>query len=173
MEIKYILNVTTLEELKKEYKQLALIHHPDVGGDTEAMKAINVEYDFLFEKLKNTHKNKDGEYYTKENTAETAGEWKDIIDSLIQIHMEGATIEIIGSFVWVSGNTKPYKEQLKELNFKWSQNKESWYMPPEGYRRQSRKKYNLNEIRDMYGSSRVKNEQKNEDKKKSPHSITA
>jgi len=87
MTFKYILNVTTLEELKKEYKRLAMVYHPDLGGDTETMKVINNEYDFLFERLKNTHKNKDGEFYTKETDTETAGEWKEVIASLIKLKL--------------------------------------------------------------------------------------
>jgi len=157
MNITYIKNVSTLEELKKEYKRLAMIHHPDCGGDTEIMKVINNEYDYLFSKLKNTHKNKAGQYYEKENSTENAGEWKDLIEKLISLKMVKVNIEIIGSFVWVSGETKPYKEELKNLGFKWSQNKTAWYMAPEGYRRQSRKQYDLNEIRGMYGSSTIKN----------------
>jgi len=157
MTIKYILNVTTLEDLKKEYKRLAMQHHPDCGGDTETMKAINNEYDFLFEKLKNTHKNKDGKYYTKESTEETAGEWREVINSLIRLRMENVLIEVIGSFLWISGNTKPYKDQIQALGFKWSQNKTSWYMSPKGYRKYSSKQYGMNDIRDMYGSSKVRN----------------
>ena len=84
----YIKDVTTLEELKQEYKRLALLHHPDIGGDTATMQAINAEYDRLFEALKNTHKNKAGEYYTRENTVESAGEWRELIEKLIHLHME-------------------------------------------------------------------------------------
>ena len=164
MNITYIKNVSTLEELKKEYKRLAMIHHPDCGGDTEIMKLINNEYDYLFPKLKNTHKNKEGQFYEKENKTEDVGEWKDLIDKLISLQMIKVSIEIIGSFVWVSGETKPYKEELKKLGFKWSQNKTAWYMAPEGYKRHSRKQYELNEIRDMYGSSTIKNEKAADEK---------
>lgn len=159
----YITGVTTLEELKKEYKRLAMLHHPDMGGNTETMKAINNEYDALFEELKNTHKNKAGEYYTKESTAETAREWRDLIESLIHLHMENVTIEIIGSFVWLSGNTKPYKEAIKGLGFRWSKNKSSWYKSPEGYRKYSGKDYSMDDIRGMYGSQTIKNEDEQRD----------
>ena len=36
----YFNNVRTLEELRKEYKRLAKIYHPDCGGDAEIFKAI-------------------------------------------------------------------------------------------------------------------------------------
>lgn len=41
-------NVKNLEELKAEYRRLAMIHHPDQGGSEEEMKRVNSEYDRLF-----------------------------------------------------------------------------------------------------------------------------
>lgn len=45
----------TLEELKKEYRRLAMLHHPDRGGDLRIMQAINNEYDKAFQFLKDSH----------------------------------------------------------------------------------------------------------------------
>ena len=53
--MKYFTNCGSLEELKKEFRRLAMIHHPDRGGDVEVMKAINNEYDALFPVLKLKH----------------------------------------------------------------------------------------------------------------------
>jgi len=144
----------TLEALKKMYRQLALKYHSDRGGSDEDMKQVNNEYSTLFEKLKNVHVNTDGKTYHKETT-ETAEQFIDIINQLIRF--EGILIEIIGSFVWVSKNTKPYKEELKDMGFRWSANKLSWYLAPDGYRRRNRKKYTMDDIRNMYGSQEVKN----------------
>ena len=135
--MKFIKDVTTLEELKRVYKKLALKYHPDMGGTDKEMAQINNEYEALFDKLKNTHKNKEGEYYQKETT-ETPQEWQEIIHKLL---------------------TKPYKEELKALNMKWSNNKKSWYLAPDGYKKRSKKKYNMSDIRNMYGSQVVKEEQ--------------
>ncbi len=44
----YINNVQSLDDLKSQYRALALKNHPDAGGSDEAMKAINAEYDALF-----------------------------------------------------------------------------------------------------------------------------
>ena len=148
--MKYFDNPQTLEELKKQYRALAQIHHPDCGGNADTMKEINNEYDKLFPKLKNIHQNKDGETYTKENT-ETADQFKDLITELMR--MDNITIEVIGCFVWISGETKTHKEKLKEMRFRWHSKKSCWYLAPEDYKPRSRKDYSMDEIRTMYGTS--------------------
>ena len=142
----------TLEELKMQYRKLALQHHPDMGGNTEDMQLVNNEYDMLFKELKDIYQTKDGETYTAKNSStETADQFKDLINELMK--MDNIIIEIIGCFVWVTGNTKPYKEKLKELKFQWHNKKTAWYLKPDDYRAKSRREYGLDEIRTMYGSS--------------------
>ena len=71
--MKWFTNPQTLEELKKQYKTLVFTHHPDKGGRTEDMQAINAEYEALFARLKNVRKSADGTIYTaKEENTETA-----------------------------------------------------------------------------------------------------
>lgn len=47
--MKYFKSINSLEDLKSQFKALLKKNHPDNGGDVEAMKQINVEYDALFE----------------------------------------------------------------------------------------------------------------------------
>lgn len=151
---KWFKNPTTLEELKKEYKKLAIKNHPDMGGSTEAMQEINAEYDRLFEILKNTHRSATGETYTaKTETTETPEQFRSIIEKLI--HLDGITIEICGSWIWVTGNTFPNKEELKKMLFKYSKGKNAWYYHEPGYRKHSKKHFSLDDIRDMFGSETV------------------
>ena len=67
--MKYFTTCTTLDELKKEFRRLAMLHHPDHGGDTETMKAINAEYDAVFPSFKLAYNRT-----AKTPTAETAPE---------------------------------------------------------------------------------------------------
>ena len=141
----------TLEELKTMYRKLAMQYHPDRGGDTEAMKGVNAEYDALFAKVKDVRRNKDGEKYTaKQPGTETADHFKALIDELMK--MDDIVIEIIGCFVWVTGDTKPHRDKLKALKFRWHSKKTAWYLKPEDYKRRSHKEYDLDEIRSMYGT---------------------
>lgn len=79
--MKYFVNVNSFDELKKQYRRLAMQYHPDRGGDTETMQAINAEFEMLFPALKLAY-NKTAERPTTD-TAEsyrrefyTANGWK-------------------------------------------------------------------------------------------------
>lgn len=139
----------TAEEVKSLYKKLALLHHPDRGGKTEDMQEVNEAFDKAFEDLKTTHRSQRGETYTKA-TAETAPMWREIIEALIK--MQGITIELTGCFLWVGGNTKQYKEELKAMKFRWHSQKMLWYKCPDWYRKTSGKTWTMDEIRNNFGS---------------------
>ena len=47
MKILYFQNVNSIDDLKHQYKNLAKKYHPDRGGNTEIMKIINLEYEYL------------------------------------------------------------------------------------------------------------------------------
>lgn len=150
-------NPKSLEELKKQYKTLAMKHHPDHGGTVEDMQQINAEYDRLFEKLKNVHQTAEGTTYTsREETTETPSEFKDIINRLIKF--QGVHIEICGSWLWITGCTIEYREELKNMKFRWSKSKVAWYYHHEDYRKSTKRTYTLDEIRDLYGSETIKTE---------------
>lgn len=148
---KYFENCRTAEELKKTYRQIVKKLHPDMGGDEEAFKAMQKEYCDLWEKLKDVHTDKDGREYRRE-TAETADEFMEIIEKLIKL--DGVKVEICGSWIWCTGDTKPYKDIFKKLRFRWSAKKMAWYFHNEPYRKHHGRELSLTEIRNMYGSQK-------------------
>lgn len=147
----------TIEALKRKYHVLARKYHPDLGGDSEAMKSINNEFDRLAKILKNRHEkvssesaeNSGSDSYEKEIEFDS-GKFRDIISVII--HFENVKIEIIGSWIWITGNTYPYREKLKELSFKWSKSKSAWYYA-EYLVPHVRGKHTLNNIRNMFGTT--------------------
>ena len=159
MKTTFFKNPETLEELKKQFKELAQKHHPDKNPSdrlaaTERFKILKNEYDYLFEVLKDVHTNAKGEKYTSsKKTTETPETFRDIIENLI--HFEGIIIEIIGTFIWCSGNTFPYRENFKKLKFLYSGTKKAWYLKPEDYVKIGKRKYSLENIREMFGSEEI------------------
>lgn len=157
--MKYFTNCKTAEELKKEYRRLAKQLHPDLGGDTEEFKVMQNEYEIIWERLKNLHTNSEGETYTKE-TAETPHEFIHIINVLTKL--KDVEVEICGSWIWVSGNTREHKEVLKELKFRYAHKKQAWYYHTEPYHKKSKRELTLDEIRDMFGSEKYQSKQEKE-----------
>lgn len=151
--MKYFNNPKTLEELRKQYKQLAKQFHPDLGGSTADMQGINNEYDNLFQLLKNASNKAEQASTSTERDTQYNEAFKDIIFKII--HFTDVEIEIIGSWVWVSGNTYEYKTQLKGLNFKWCKNKTAWAWHTDDYRKRSKQQYSLDDLRNMFGNEKV------------------
>jgi hypothetical protein len=148
-------NVKTLDELKKQYKKLCKQYHPDNGGDAETMKAVNAEYDEVFARVKNIRETADGRTYTAaESTTEKPEEFMNIINRIIGL--DGIIIELIGTWIWVTGDTYKCKESLKAAGFKWCGKKKawSWHRPEDA--KISKKKFTLDEIRSKFGSEEIK-----------------
>ncbi|MGE1024447.1 molecular chaperone DnaJ [Bacillus sp. GMs2/2] len=139
--MKFFQSVTSIEELKKQYKKLAKKHHPDLGGKHEDFIALKKEYDRLFEQL---HSNSG-----KQNN----GAYQNIIDKLIKYDIE---IEIIGTWIWITGNTYSLKTELKQLGFKWASKKKAWYWYEGEYKKFHNKDFSLDEIRSMHEVKRIK-----------------
>lgn len=160
---RYFNNPETLEELRKQYKELLKKYHPDNGGSEEATKAINCEYEELFKVLKNRHERKSSGAENKSSYDNMKYDFtedaklRDIIQKII--HFSDISIEICGSWVWISGNSYPHRKELKEIGFKWASQKKQWYWHSEAYVKRSRKTLSMDAIRNYYGSTEVQPEE--------------
>lgn len=150
--MKFFANCATLDELKKEYRRLAMIHHPDHGGDTATMQAINGEYSEAFARLKNQHNAAADEAH---QTTETPEEFITIISQLLRF--PGLIVELCGSWLWITGETYAIKDQLKAAGCRWSSSKKAWYWhhPEEGHR-WHKGTATMSDIRTKYGSQTYK-----------------
>jgi hypothetical protein len=71
----------------------------------------------------------------------------------------GLDIEICGSWIWVSGDTRPHREVLKAAGFKWAPKKLMWSYSPAGKKTWSRGGWDMEQIRANHGSVTVKSKQ--------------
>jgi hypothetical protein len=130
-----------INEAKKIYKQLAKKLHPDVGGSDELFKMLNSIYTNILE---------NGIYFSNEFKFDL--EIEKIISQIL--HYENILIEVVGSWVWVSGDTREIKEKLKELNFKWASKKKLWFYGEMKGRNPNEK--SMEDIKSKYGCETVR-----------------
>lgn len=139
--IKEFSEVTGINEAKKVYKTLAKKLHPDVGGSEEEFKLLNAIYnDFIENKI----------YFSNEFKIDL--DLEKIISQIL--HFENITIELVGSWIWLSGDTKEIKDKLKELGFKWASKKKMWYYGE--MKGKSHGEKSIDEIKGKYGSRTFK-----------------
>ncbi|NDO52089.1 J domain-containing protein [Lachnospiraceae bacterium MD335] len=163
--MKYFNNVSTLEELRRQYKELLKRFHPDnPQGSTQATQEINAEYDRLFKLLKDKHESKSDKTADSTNTKQSEYsknmyDWENdkSLREVLQkiINFDGIEITICGQWLWISGNTFNYKNELKEIGFKWASQKKMWFWHGEAFRKKSRKTLSMEEIQSYYGSTKV------------------
>ena len=55
-----------------------------------------------------------------------------------------------GCWIWISGNTKPVKQELKKIGLRYAWDKKEWYWKPAGYHKRSRRTWSVSEIDDTF-----------------------
>lgn len=166
-------NCQTLDELQTLYRKLLVEFHPDkhtgespekIADYTRITQAINAEYAFTAAKLRVADAKAKAKATGKPEPTEREYDTWATVDEEIRKRIEEIVflpdieIEICGFWVWVSGETRPVKEQLKAAQFQWAPKKEKWYYA--GVPSSSRGGISMDEIRLRYGSTHVPTRQR-------------
>jgi len=141
----YFKDIQGINEAKRVFKTLAKQLHPDIGGTETEFKLLNTIYNNILE-----HKI----YFSTD--AKFDIEIEKIISQIL--HYENIVITVIGSWIWLEGETKIIKDKLKELGFRWAIKKKMWYFGEKV--RNGGKTKSMEDIKNKYGSTTVKTQQK-------------
>lgn len=149
----YFQSCETLDDAKLAFKTFAKILHPDVNKSETAtadFQEMATQFDnFKPKKLK----------FANEMNEFNGKEYREVLEKLWRL--DGLNIEIMGSYIWISGETKKHKDAIKSIetesfeNALWAKTKEMWYFKPRGYKSMNRKPFEISEIRAKYGSKVV------------------
>lgn len=150
----YFEECKTQDEFKQRYRELAKQNHPDLGGCSEAMKAINDEYEKEFRE----NYRKSGAKYEGVDVEDLLNEDRELREKLYAVlGINGIDIELVGTWIWIEGDSRPVKDVLKRNGFRWARKKSAWYFHTGAYRKRGKKSFTLDEIRSRHGSSIIKN----------------
>jgi hypothetical protein len=140
------------EMITKAFRSQAKKYHPDVNPEAgeKMMKLINEAYSDL--------KGFTGELSQSENETDSFENFTEEMNNILNIicALVGLDIEICGSWVWVGGDTRTHKDVLKEQGFKWANQKKKWSLRPKDWKKQSRGKMSMDDIRNAHGSMTVR-----------------
>lgn len=152
-----------LEDLKKAYRELCMKYHPDIcrvcskAEAEEIMKQINAEYSTAAEVIK--RRAQAGGNVNEKDAHESAESLKKFADLINQfVVFDDLNIEIIGVWLWVSGQTFKHKSELLAAGFRWSKQRKMWYWhaPQDGAAFRRKSKMSTAEMRLTFGSTTVK-----------------
>lgn len=155
-------NIFNFADLRKAYHAASRKAHPDMGGTTEEMQRVNADYEKAVKRIERFGERFDTPEQEQENaaewkhqtTAEDMAEYAEILQKLFSL--DGISIELCGSWLWISGDTRSVKDYLKEWGCKWSKNKNAWYWYAGEYHRHGKRRFSMDEIRDMHGSETIR-----------------
>lgn len=151
----YFKNCKTIEDVKETYRKLAKKLHPDCGGNAEEFKKMSAEYTTAYNRFKNIHRDQKTDQTEKTEYREyTAEEFADIINKVI--HLDGVEIEIVGTWIWLGGNTYAHRETIKAAGFFFSSKHKKWYFNGSTKKSKKHSKLSYEEVKDIHGCKTVK-----------------
>lgn len=157
----YFEGLTTVEDIKKQYKTLAKRYHPDLNRDTdttEIMKAINGQY---FEALERADKTTSTDkatgqthtyYYNEDHEKAAAEKVSEILGADLPPNV---IIWLVGTWIWIEGTEKgdtASRDKIKAAGFYWNRKKSMWYWKSHNSR--SRGNTSFEDIAERYGKER-------------------
>jgi curved DNA-binding protein CbpA len=150
----------TANWLKGAWRKIVLTVHPDKGGSHEDYVTAQNEYEELLNRVGTP-------FHAVDDSPESYSSF-DIF--LASIHprvrdqfirafdIAGSSVEVCGWWLW---STIPQdciiSDDLEEIGFKWASKKRKYYWA--GIPKMSKKNYTMKQIRDVFGSKKLEQEQ--------------
>jgi len=132
----------SLNEVKQRYLTYACRFHPVKGQDPIQLFMTRMEYHQI---------PRDPVYAFQQCSPDIQADYlnfPDVVDKLIGWQLE---VEMIGSWLWVYGNTYRHREALNQMCFIYEKIKQAWYYRPASYRSFNSNPLSWEKIRALHG----------------------
>ena len=147
MQITNYFNVAQIQtrwDLEKAYHTLR--EEYSLEEDTSIFNRMQAEYEVLAHLIEEGEEDRYKQLQAGENEPD-----QQLVIQYLKVYDLPLTIEIVGTWLWVSGDTRPHRQALKAAGFFWAHQKKMWY-----WRHASRRSWksgkSLDEIKQTYGA---------------------
>ena len=140
----YYVQCDDLNDVLHTFKKLAVKYGQNGGGNSAEFNKVFQDYFQILEK--------DPKYELLKLDANLREEHWHFPDLVAGVLLPELNIEFCGSWLWVSGDTYEHRELLKELGYRYSNNKKCWYWRPYSEASKATKPTSMDYIRETYGS---------------------
>ena len=142
------------ESVMRAYRVMAKRYHPDLGGDLELMILVNLALEVL----------RAVDYQWTTQDSDTGRRTRPLTEKLNELwesvrHYRGIHGEVIGYWLWVTGETYAIRGELKAIGFRFSHLKRAWYYHEGRYWKHSKRKFSMGDIRAMWGTEDLETEE--------------
>ena len=156
----YFVDCNTVSEVKVKYRELAMQFHLDRGGDHDIMVEVNNAYHLALAELNgSSEKGSDDQWHTYYYNHQREQAAMDVVSKLLALAMDKVDVWMIGSWIWVRGESLPYKDQIKALGLRWHGERKVWYWKPiSKARTRYNRKVDLTHLASWYGAEKFEEE---------------
>ena len=156
----------TVGDAKKAFRKLALIHHPDQGGDPDNFRDLYDAYYRLLASLDGTtNQGDDGQEHTYKYDPDLEKILGEKLINVLNNLPNHATAYIIGLWIWVLDTQRGdgSAEILKAEKFRWHRTRKAWYYAGVPCRRRSNK--SIDHLANTYGCKKFEKNQDDQNRK--------
>ena len=168
MTLQYFKQCDNPQAVKNLFRDLLVQFHPDKHKDqfehyNDITRGIIEQYQAVLKGFDGyTAMGSDGRDHIYKYYPELEESIMAQVDMLLHLDMVNVEILIVGLWVWVEGDTKPYKENLKTAGMHWNGKRMAWQWKPYAGRPHYSSQSNA-AIKNWYGVDRVGSREKDQD----------
>ena len=136
------------DEAKTLFRTLSKKMHPDLGGTHEQFIELVKQFENFTPTFSEDNKFANADFDKRK--------FADIIELLKEL--DEVEITFAGTFIWIEGNTYSQKDKIKALELqgynsaRYAPKKKAWYFSPIDYKKKSKKLYNMDDIKHIFGA---------------------